>query len=90
MQVSNPTSCRARLHARVCGVFAQRRARQLIFHVPPLSHSCVGCDGKGLAAGVRDKLPYGCSYADRRQMPGKRFAVLEHRAVLGLLCMLKI
>ena len=46
--------------------------------------NCVGCDGRGLAAAVAEKLPYGCSYADRRRMPpGNKFAVPEDRARLG-------
>ena len=46
--------------------------------------NCVGCDGRGLAAGVADKLPYGCSYRDRRRMPpANKFAVPEHRSKPG-------
>ena len=46
--------------------------------------NCVGCDGRGLAEGVRSKLPYGCSYAGRRRMPPQnKFAVPEDRATLG-------
>jgi len=46
--------------------------------------NCVGCDGRGLAEGVAKKLPYGCSYADRRRMPPQnKFAVPEDRAQLG-------
>ena len=46
--------------------------------------NCVGCDGRGLAAGVSEKLPYGCSYADRRRMPpANKFAVPEDRAKPG-------
>lgn len=46
--------------------------------------NCVGVDGRGLAAGVAAKLPYGCPYADRRPMPPTRkFAVAEDRATPG-------
>jgi len=46
--------------------------------------NCVGCDGRGLAEGVAKKLPYGCSYRDRRrQPPANRFAVPEDRATPG-------
>ena len=46
--------------------------------------NCIGCDGRGLAQAVASKLPYGCSYADRRCMPPtKKFAVPEDRAVPG-------
>ena len=46
--------------------------------------NCVGVDGRGLAAGVAAKLPYGCPYADRRPMPpARRFAVPEDRATPG-------
>jgi hypothetical protein len=49
--------------------------------------NCVGCDGRGLAAAVAEKLPYGCSYADRRRMPpANKFAVPEDRALLGTRC----
>ena len=47
-------------------------------------NNCVGTDGKGLAAGVASKLPYGCPYASRRPMPPQnKFARLEDRAVPG-------
>ena len=46
--------------------------------------NCVGCDGRGLAEGVKRKLPYGCSYASRRRMPPQnKFAVEVDRATLG-------
>ena len=46
--------------------------------------NCVGCDGRGLAEGVKRKLPYGCSYASRQRMPPQnKFAVEGDRATLG-------
>ena len=46
--------------------------------------NCVGCDGRGLAEGVAKKLPYGCSYAERRRMPPQnKFAVPGDRAEMG-------
>ena len=53
--------------------------------------NCVGVDGRGLAAGIAEKLPYGCSYKDRRPMPptgprgrvASKFAVVEDRATPG-------
>ena len=46
--------------------------------------NCVGCDGRGLAAAIAEKLPYGDTYKDRRPMPpARRFAIPEDRAVPG-------
>jgi hypothetical protein len=46
--------------------------------------NCVGCDGRGLAEALARKLPYGCSYADRRRMPpANKFAIPEDRAKPG-------
>jgi len=45
--------------------------------------NCIGCDGKGLAAGIAAQFPWGCSYAGRRRMPGNKFAVAEDRAKPG-------
>jgi hypothetical protein len=45
--------------------------------------NCVGCDGRGLAEGVAKKLPYGCSYKERKPMKGSKFAVLNDRATPG-------
>ena len=46
--------------------------------------NCVGCDGRGLAAAIAEKLPYGDTYKDRRPMPpARKFAVPEDRAVPG-------
>jgi hypothetical protein len=46
--------------------------------------NCVGCDGRGLAEGVAKKLPYGCSYKDRKPMKaGSKFAVVDDRATPG-------
>lgn len=46
--------------------------------------NCVGCDGRGLAEALAKKLPYGCSYADRRRMPpANKFAIPEDRARPG-------
>ena len=53
-------------------------------------NNCVGVDGKGLAAGVAAKLPYGCPYASRRPMPpANRFAVPEDRATPGTIALRK-
>ena len=49
-------------------------------------NNCVGTGGgRGLAAGVSKKLPYGCPYKDRRRQPKSKFnvAALEDRAVPG-------
>ena len=44
--------------------------------------NCVGCDGRGLAAAIAEKLPYGDTYKDRRPMPpARKFAIPEDRAV---------
>ena len=46
--------------------------------------NCVGCDGRGLAAAIAEKLPYGDTYKDRRPMPpARKFAIPEDRAVPG-------
>ena len=46
--------------------------------------NCVGCDGRGLAAAIAEKLPYGDTYKDRRPMPpARKFAVPEDRATPG-------
>ena len=46
--------------------------------------NCVGCDGRGLAAAIAEKLPYGDTYKDRRPLPpARKFAVPEDRAVPG-------
>jgi len=65
----------------------------VLFRVAAIAQqsNCVGVDGRGLAAGVAQKLPYGCSYRDRRPMPpigpssrvASKFAVLEDRATPG-------
>ena len=50
--------------------------------------NCVGVDGRGLAAGIAQKLSYGCSYKDRRPMGGRsisKFAVVQDRATPGTL-----
>ena len=46
--------------------------------------NCVGCDGRGLAAAIAEKLPYGDTYKDRRPMPpARKFAIPEDRATPG-------
>lgn len=45
--------------------------------------NCIGCDGRGLAAGVANTFPYGCSYKERTPEPGKRFAEAKDRAEPG-------
>ena len=46
--------------------------------------NCVGCDGRGLAAAIAEKLPYGDTYKDRRPLPpARKFAIPEDRAVPG-------
>ena len=46
--------------------------------------NCVGCDGRGLAAGVAATLTYGCPYRARRRMPpANKFAVPEDRPTPG-------
>ena len=46
--------------------------------------NCVGCDGRGLAAAIAEKLPYGDTYKDRRPVPpARKFAIPEDRAVPG-------
>ena len=46
--------------------------------------NCVGCDGRGLAAAIAEKLPYGDTYKDRRPMPpARKFAIPEDRAAPG-------
>ena len=46
--------------------------------------NCVGCDGRGLAAGVAATLAYGCPYRARRRMPpANKFAVPEDRPTPG-------
>ena len=46
--------------------------------------NCVGCDGRGLAAAIAEKLPYGDTYKDRRPMPpARKFALPEDRATPG-------
>ena len=46
--------------------------------------NCVGCDGRGLAAAIAERLPYGDTYKDRRPMPpARKFAVPEDRATPG-------
>ena len=45
--------------------------------------NCVGCDGMGLAEAVEKKLPYGCSYQNRRRQRSGNFAIQEDRATPG-------
>jgi len=46
--------------------------------------NCIGCDGRGLADAIAKKLPYGCSYKDRRRMPpANKFAVPDDRSTPG-------
>ena len=46
--------------------------------------NCVGCDGRGLALGVSEKMPYGCPYKERQRMPpSNKFAIPAHRATPG-------
>ena len=46
--------------------------------------NCVGCDGRGLAAAIAEKLPYGDTYKDRTPMPpARKFAIPEDRATPG-------
>ena len=46
--------------------------------------NCIGCDGRGLADAIAKKLPYGCSYKNRRRMPpANKFAVPDDRSTPG-------
>jgi hypothetical protein len=46
--------------------------------------NCIGCDGRGLAEGIAQTLPYGCTYKERRrQPPANKFAVPSDRATPG-------
>ena len=58
-----------------------------VSHIAQQSN-CVGCDGRGLAQGVADALPYGCPYKDRRRQTNgpnvrDKFAIQEDRATPG-------
>ena len=58
-----------------------------VTHIAQQSN-CVGCDGRGLAQGVADALPYGCPYKDRRRQTNgpnvrDKFAIQEDRTTPG-------
>ena len=77
-----PSRSRSQSRELICREVCSIRALlKRVSHIAQQSN-CVGCDGRGLAQGVADALPYGCPYKDRRRQTNgpnvrDKFAIQE-------------